>query len=637
VLYRLGWFSKSVSHQVSFSLVLILFFALLFFAIYFYKIQSNDLNRTTQQMARQLLSSLNVSTSKYLHFNNYFSAWDDINNQLINNKFQIKKGGLFKINEIALIDTNGDTFAHSSPANNPVKSKYQGTMLEKNNFKESKNSDNIVFSWTKENGQDAVRLYTNVEFQGRSVGILILQLDLSILKNHQQKLVYDFVKYFIVILVIAIIIGALLGRWVSYPAYTIEASLNRMGTGTLEIPELHHRKDEYNKLALAIERIDKELSSSKSTLANSEAKFRGILESAADGMLLINSSGKIDLINQSLIKMTGYTEKELVGQTVELLIPKRFNQHLQLRENYCAKPELRQMGIGKTLYALRKNGTEFPVEISLNPVTTDKSLMIAAMIQDISLRKQAEQEKEELLHTLEYKNAELERFTYTASHDLKSPLVTISGFIGLLKKDISQGDSSRIQADLDRITEATLTMQELLDDLLEISRIGRKIFPHTKISIDKIVKSVKELLAIKIKETKANITIEKNLPCIIAEEPRIKEVFLNLIDNALKYKSKNCIPKIYIGVRYENSHDTPIFYVEDNGIGIDSRYHDKIFGLFERMNNDIDGTGVGLAIVKRIIEVHEGKLWVESNVTRQGSRFCFTVKQTIPESIRSII
>lgn len=372
-----------------------------------------------------------------------------------------------------------------------------------------------------------------------------------------------------------------------------------------------------------------ELEDSHLVMANSEARFRGVIESSVDGILMVNDKGLITLVNNSLCKMTGYTIKELIGETVEKLVPSYYGKHQKLRENYIENPISRSMGRGQIFHTLRKDGSKFPVEISLTPVIIEQETFITAMVQDITARIKIENEREELLETLEHKNEELESFTYTVSHDLKSPLVTITGFIGLLKNDIAANNKDRIESDFTRISEAAETMQNLLNDLLELSRIGRKEVAFVDVEIKTIVNNVLEMLTSKIDSSKAKITIEPELPAVHVDEVRFKEVYLNLIDNAIKYSRDDVAPEISIGGEYDKEKNEVTLFVKDNGIGIAARYQKKIFGLFERLSNDNDGTGVGLAIVKRIVEVHNGKIWVESAGLGNGSVFKLVLPQKI--------
>ncbi|QBQ53171.1 sensor histidine kinase [Nitrosococcus wardiae] len=238
------------------------------------------------------------------------------------------------------------------------------------------------------------------------------------------------------------------------------------------------------------------------------------------------------------------------------------------------------------------------------------------------LRQQIEKERHHL-EELEEKNAELERFIYTVSHDLRSPLITIKGFSGMLKRSLSQGDREQMQGDIKRIQAAADNMQLLLDDLLELSRIGRLVNPPEKVSLENLAREAIELVKGAIIERNVQVEIAPNLPFLIGDRKRLLEVMQNLIENAVKFMGDQKEPRIEINALEREGE--LLCYVRDNGMGISSRYHEKIFDLFDRLNQNVEGTGIGLAIVKRIIEVHEGRVWVESEGPGQGSTFYFSI------------
>lgn len=233
--------------------------------------------------------------------------------------------------------------------------------------------------------------------------------------------------------------------------------------------------------------------------------------------------------------------------------------------------------------------------------------------------------RKDLITELENKNAELERFTYTVSHDLKSPLFTIRGFLGYLEQDALSGNTERLRADVQRIIDATDKMQRLLNELLELSRIGRLQNEYTSFSFDEIVHEAAELAHGRLSERNVQVEIEPNLPVIYGDRVRLVEVMQNLFDNAAKFMGNQQTPRIEVGLSGENAErGYPIFYVRDNGMGIASEHFDRVFGLFNKLDPRTDGTGIGLALVKRIIEVHGGRIWVQSELG-QGSTFFFTL------------
>jgi signal transduction histidine kinase len=217
----------------------------------------------------------------------------------------------------------------------------------------------------------------------------------------------------------------------------------------------------------------------------------------------------------------------------------------------------------------------------------------------------------------------LERFTYTVSHDLKAPLVTINGFIGYLIDDTATGNMDRLKYDIQRISGAVDRMNNLLKDLLELSRIGRLINPAESISSEELFHEVMEQVEGSLKERNIQVQVAQDLPVLHGDRQRLMEVFQNLIENAAKYMGDQSSPCIEIGHQGEEE-GKPIFYIRDNGIGIAPEFHERIFGLFNKLDAQSDGTGIGLALVKRIIEVHGGRIWVESQLG-SGATFYFTL------------
>jgi signal transduction histidine kinase len=249
-------------------------------------------------------------------------------------------------------------------------------------------------------------------------------------------------------------------------------------------------------------------------------------------------------------------------------------------------------------------------------IALENSLLFADLQQQLTLRKN-------LIAELESKNAELERFTYTVSHDLKSPLVTINGFLGYLEIDAKTGNMQRLRNDIKRIQEAVNKMRRLLDELLELSRVGRLVNTPQIISFADLVKDSLDIVHGQLQERGVAVNIQPDLPTVFGDRQRLVEVLQNLIDNAIKFMGDEQNPQIEIGQLGEDN-GRPVFFVKDNGIGIAPKYHEQVFGLFNRLNQDVEGTGIGLALVKRIVEVHGGRIWIESEAGK-GSTFYFTL------------
>lgn len=251
-----------------------------------------------------------------------------------------------------------------------------------------------------------------------------------------------------------------------------------------------------------------------------------------------------------------------------------------------------------------------------------KPIYVQGVYIDITNQKQMEAQREGLIKELEAKNAELERFTYTVSHDLKAPLVTMGGFLGFLEKDAMQGNFERLKHDIQHISDANLKMQRLLNELLELSRIGRKMNPSEKFPFGEILSDAFSQVESRFTERGVEVMVTTDLPVVQGDRTRLVEVMQNLLDNAAKFMGDQANPTIEIGA--ESRGGEHVFFVRDNGMGIDPKYHQKIFELFDKLNPNIEGTGIGLALVKRIVEVHGGRIWVESE-PGTGATFYFTL------------
>jgi len=324
--------------------------------------------------------------------------------------------------------------------------------------------------------------------------------------------------------------------------------------------------------------------------------------------------------NRAFMDVFGVGRKDVIGHSASEL-----NIFYDPADAYGLRQVLQEKGFLKDfeLRFRRRSGEMGFVLLSSEKFQVDNVEYTLTSGLDITERKHAEVEREKLIAELESKNEELERFTYTVSHDLKSPLVTINGFLGYLELDAASGNMERLKKDTQRIQGAVNKMQSLLNELLELSRIGRMKNESKLIPFEELVREVVELLQGTIMEHGIEVRFASNSSTVFGDRVRLLQVLQNLVDNAAKFMGNQPNPYIEIGQRGEED-GKPIFYVKDNGIGIAPEYHERVFGLFNKLDAKTEGTGVGLALVKRIVEIHGGRIWMESEIGK-GSTFFFTL------------
>lgn len=366
-------------------------------------------------------------------------------------------------------------------------------------------------------------------------------------------------------------------------------------------------------------------------LRESEEKHRTLFETMAQGVVYQNAEGVIISANSAAERILGLTLDQMQGRTS---FDPRWRAVREDGSDFPGNTHPAMVAlatgeaVGPGIMGVFNPQTDTYRWIVVHTVPQfkkgeDKPYLVYATFEDITERKQAEAERERLIEELEAKNTELEQFTYTVSHDLKSPLFTIKGFLGLLEQDVIRGDAERVKTEIEQINTAADKMQRLLDELLELSRIGRRTNPPEEMALADLAREAVELVAGQIAERGVEVEIDPALPVVVGDRVRLLQMVQNLVDNAVKFMGDQPQPCIEIGTRQDG--DERICYVRDNGIGVEPRHHQKVFGLFERLNPRVEGTGIGLALARRIVEVHGGRIWVESEGKGHGATFCFTL------------
>jgi PAS domain S-box-containing protein len=370
-----------------------------------------------------------------------------------------------------------------------------------------------------------------------------------------------------------------------------------------------------------------EFSHDLSERKESEARYRGLLEAAPDAMVIVNQSGEIVLLNLQTEKLFGYHRDELIGQQVKNIIPEGFAERLIADGTRTAAEALaQQIGTGIELNGRRKDGSGLPIEIMLSPLENAEGILVTAAIRDISLRKAAEKHLVQTVGKLKRSNEQLQQFAYVSAHDLQEPLRMVASYTQLLAKRYK----GRLDSDADEFINYAVDgcnrMQSLIRDLLAYSRSGQDGKPLRAVSSESVLKEALTNLQAAIAESGASVTHD-SLPTIASDNSQLVQIFQNLVGNAIKYRGASA-PRVHVSAA-KNGGKEWIFSVQDNGLGIDSKYFERIFIIFQRLHGreDFSGTGIGLAICKKTVERLGGRIWVESKLEK-GSTFYFS----LPES-----
>jgi PAS domain S-box-containing protein len=364
-------------------------------------------------------------------------------------------------------------------------------------------------------------------------------------------------------------------------------------------------------------------------LRESEDRFRKIFLNSPLGMALVTPDFRFYSVNPAWVAMTGYSEAELLAMSFKDIT----------HPDYLAgdMEQIRKLAAGTIpVYStekkyIRKDRSILHGFIRVVAIRDQQESLryFAAQVEDITGRKVAEEQREELIKELAMKNSELDRFTYTVSHDLKSPLLGIRAYLSLMEIALNAGRIDEVREYIPRISTAALSLENLISTLLSLSRSGKVVENPARIPFTDLARQAAGMLDATLKERGVTLTIPDSLPVISGDRQRLLQVMINLLDNAVKFMGDQKEPSVVVGV--SDDRETPVFFVKDNGMGIRQEDQSKVFGLFERIHTEIPGTGIGLATVKRIIEAHGGIIHVESDGPGKGTTFRFTLPGVVGE------
>jgi PAS domain S-box-containing protein len=369
----------------------------------------------------------------------------------------------------------------------------------------------------------------------------------------------------------------------------------------------------------------------------SEAKLRAVVDHTLDGLITINAKGVVSTFNPACERIFGYRADEVIGQNVNLLMPEPYHtQHDSYIKKHHETGKAKIIGTaGRELTARRKDGSLFPIELSISAFKLEDGMHYSGIIRDITTRKLAEETVQLYTKALERSNKELDEFAHIASHDMKEPLRGVHSQATFLMEDFGDKLDKKAVERINRIAYLVTRLERLVSDLLYFSQLGRSELAVEETDPNAMIDEIRLMMEPTLKERNARILVPQPLPRIICDRVRITEVFRNLITNAVKYNDK-AEKSVEIGFReWVDTTEGPernVFFVKDNGIGIDHQHHEEIFRIFKRLHHPgreaDDGTGAGLTFVKKIIERCGGRVWLDSS-PGQGATFYFTLEHRI--------
>ena len=417
-----------------------------------------------------------------------------------------------------------------------------------------------------------------------------------------------------------VIVGAVIAWWgsrrMTSPLREITTAAEAIAAGNLERRVQVGRQDELGRLARSFNTMAAQVARS---LQHSEAMLRGVTETAHDAIIAADTDGLIRFWNPGAERLFGYRTEEVLGKPLTMLMPERFQDAHRLGiRRYVETREARVVGRTVELAGRRKDGTEFPLELSLGAAPLEGGMSFTGVIRDITERKRTQE-------ALQTTNAELEAFSYSVSHDLRAPLRAIHGFARILLEDHHAKLDPEAQRLLGVVDQNTRRMGQLIDDLLAFSRLGRKELAAGPVNMEELAHAVADEVRRTDVERKGSLAIQIDpLPPAHGDRALLGQVMSNLLQNAAKFTRDRAEARVEVGSQRDGGQT--VYFVKDNGAGFDARYADKLFGVFQRLHSteQFDGTGVGLAIVKRIVQRHGGRVWAEGKVDH-GATFYFTL------------
>jgi PAS domain S-box-containing protein len=516
----------------------------------------------------------------------------------------------------ALYDRNGAVFAsYTNPAAGPSPLPMRP------------DRDGHRFGWA------SLELHQPVVIESRRLGTLYLQSDLGAM--YQRFTLYGGMVIGIVAAasLVAFVLATRLQRHITQPVLTLARTAKTVSEGQdysaraerFDDDELGQLTDAFNAMLAQVHERDQSLRAQGDALRRevaerkaAEERFRLIVETALDAVVTMNAAGTITGWSPQAETVFGWKQEEALGRSLaDTIIPERYREaHRRGLERFLSTGEGSVLNKRLELAAFDRHGVEFPIELAITELRTGGAPSFSAFVRNITERKRIDDD-------LRRSNADLEQFAYIASHDLQEPLRMVASYTDLLAQRYRGQLDDKADKFMHYITDGATRMQRLVADLLAYSRVGSQGIRMRPVSTEAVVRGVLDSLGPLISETGATIEVGARLPTVMADETQLMQLLQNLIGNAIKFRSARP-PRVVIDA--VACDDRWQFSVQDNGIGIDLRYAERIFQMFQRLHEKgrYDGSGIGLAIAKRIVERHDGRIWLESAVGA-GTTFFFTL------------
>ena len=523
------------------------------------------------------------------------------------------------IDAAALYDARGNLFAYY-PSNKPA-----------SEFLSIKKGEGYFFERSHLIGFQPV-------VQGnKQLGILYLKANMNDMND--RLILYGSIAGLVIVLsfLVAFLLSRTLQKQISTPILALAGTARAISERQdYSVRATKLGSDEIGMLTNAFNGMLDQIQMQNLELSESSARMFAVMNSAMTAVIVIDANGFVSEWNTHAEKIFGWTREEAIGQELaELIVPPLYRENHRKGLHHFLKtgdgPVLNKL---VEISAIRRDGSEFPVELTISPLKSRNVTAFCGFITDITQRKRAEEEIQSLNQRLEQKveertnellvaNKELEAFSYSISHDLRAPLRSIHGYMNIFSEDYADKLDDEAKRLMNIILSNAKKMGQLIDDLLAFAKLGRKDLDMAIVPMKYMVTTIYDELSKMEGHRQIEIRLS-DLPDVKADSATIKQVWANLISNAIKY-SKN-VEKAIIEIGAEENENIVTYYVKDNGAGFDMRYYDKLFGVFQRLHSsrEFEGTGVGLAIVQRIVARHGGKVWATAQ-PNEGATFYFSL------------